>query len=67
MESQVVAQQLVQVPAQALDRIGAVAARSGVSVKTIRFYCDQGLLRPSGRPCCRSPQPGPRQPRQPQP
>ena len=49
MESQVVAQQLAQVPAQALDRIGAVAARSGVSVKTIRFYCDQGLLRPSGR------------------
>ncbi len=49
MESQVAAQRLAQVPAQALDRIGAVAARSGVSVKTIRFYCDQGLLRPSGR------------------
>ena len=49
MESQVAAQQLAQVPAQALDRIGAVAMRSGVSVKTIRFYCDQGLLRPSGR------------------
>lgn len=30
-------------------RIGEVARRSGVSVKTIRFYCDQGLLRPSGR------------------
>ena len=26
-----------------------LAARSGVSVKTIRFYCDQGLLQPSGR------------------
>jgi DNA-binding transcriptional MerR regulator len=30
-------------------RIGEVARRSGLSVKTIRFYCDQGLLRPSGR------------------
>ena len=30
-------------------RIGEVARRSGVSVKTIRFYCDQGLLEPSGR------------------
>jgi DNA-binding transcriptional MerR regulator len=26
-----------------------LAARSAVSVKTIRFYCDQGLLQPSGR------------------
>lgn len=25
-------------------RIGEVARRSGLSVKTIRFYCDQGLL-----------------------
>ncbi|WP_396112173.1 MerR family transcriptional regulator [Cyanobium sp. L1E-Cus] len=25
------------------------ATHSGVSVKTIRFYCDQGLLRPSGQ------------------
>lgn len=49
MESQVAAQQLAQLPAQELDKIGAVAARSGVSVKTIRFYCDQGLLQPSGR------------------
>ncbi|MFN9547395.1 MAG: MerR family transcriptional regulator [Cyanobacteriota bacterium] len=30
-------------------RIGEVARRSGVSVKTIRFHCDQGLLQPSGR------------------
>lgn len=30
-------------------RIGEVAKRTGVSVKTIRFYCDQGLLQPSGR------------------
>jgi MerR family copper efflux transcriptional regulator len=37
-------------PAQTLGlRIGEVASRSGVSVKTIRFYCDQGLLQPSGR------------------
>jgi MerR family copper efflux transcriptional regulator len=30
-------------------RIGEVARRTGLSVKTIRFYCDQGLLRPRGR------------------
>lgn len=30
-------------------RIGEIAKRSGVSVKTIRFYCDQGLLQPSSR------------------
>jgi MerR family copper efflux transcriptional regulator len=30
-------------------RIGEVARRSGLPVKTIRFYCDQGLLRPIGR------------------
>jgi MerR family copper efflux transcriptional regulator len=30
-------------------RIGEIAKRSGVSVKTIRFYCDQGLLQPAGR------------------
>jgi MerR family transcriptional regulator, copper efflux regulator len=30
-------------------RIGEVARRSGLSVKTIRFYCDQGLLQPKGR------------------
>ena len=34
---------------EALLRIGAVAERSGLSVKTIRFYCDQGLLQPSAR------------------
>ena len=41
--------QLPEVQAKELQKIGAVAARSGVSVKTIRFYCDQGLLRPAGR------------------
>jgi MerR family copper efflux transcriptional regulator len=30
-------------------RIGEVSRRSGVSVKTIRFYCDQGLIQPSTR------------------
>jgi len=30
-------------------RIGEVARRSGLSVKTIRFYCDPGLLQPKGR------------------
>lgn len=30
-------------------RIGEIAKRSGFSVKTIRFYCDQGLLHPIGR------------------
>jgi MerR family transcriptional regulator, copper efflux regulator len=30
-------------------KIGEVASRSGLSVKTIRFYCDQGMIRPIGR------------------
>jgi DNA-binding transcriptional MerR regulator len=30
-------------------RIGEVARRTGLPVKTIRFYCDQGLLQPKGR------------------
>lgn len=30
-------------------RIGEVARLSGLSVKTIRFYCDQGVLHPQGR------------------
>lgn len=30
-------------------RIGEVAERSGLSVKTIRFYCDQGLIKPLTR------------------
>ena len=49
MESQVAARQREELLAQEPQKIGAVAAHSGVSVKTIRFYCDQGLLRPSGR------------------
>ena len=32
-----------------LLKIGAVAQRSGVPVKTIRFYCDEGLLQPTSR------------------
>jgi len=38
-----------QVPEVLPLKIGEVASRSGLSVKTIRFYCDQGLIRPSGR------------------
>ena len=34
---------------QAPLKIGEVAARSGLSVKTIRFYCDQGLIHPISR------------------
>jgi MerR family copper efflux transcriptional regulator len=30
-------------------RIGEVARRTGLPVKTIRFYCDEGLLQPRGR------------------
>jgi DNA-binding transcriptional MerR regulator len=30
-------------------RIGQVAAFSGMPVKTIRFYCDQGLIKPAMR------------------
>lgn len=41
--------QVTGAPRPDLLRIGAVAARTGFSVKTIRFYCDQGLLRPSSR------------------
>ena len=31
------------------SKIGEVAARSGLSVKTIRFYCDEGLISPIAR------------------
>ena len=30
-------------------KIGEVARRAGLSIKTIRFYSDQGLIHPSGR------------------
>jgi DNA-binding transcriptional MerR regulator len=30
-------------------KIGEVAHRSGLTVKTIRFYCDQGLIQPISR------------------
>lgn len=39
---------LPSVPTPGL-RIGEVARRTGLPVKTIRFYCDQGLLKPRGR------------------
>jgi DNA-binding transcriptional MerR regulator len=35
-------------PAPSL-RIGEVAQRSGLPVKTIRYYCDEGLLQPRAR------------------
>lgn len=38
-----------QVEAKPALRIGEVARRSGLSVKTIRFYSDEGLIQPSGR------------------
>jgi DNA-binding transcriptional MerR regulator len=30
-------------------KIGLVAQRSGLTVKTIRFYCDEGLIQPISR------------------
>jgi MerR family copper efflux transcriptional regulator len=30
-------------------KIGEVARSSGLTVKTIRFYCDEGLIQPSSR------------------
>ena len=38
-----------QVAAVGLLKIGEVAARSGLTVKTIRFYCDEGLIQPTSR------------------
>ena len=49
MESQVSGSRLALAASPVLQKIGAVAQRSGVSVKTIRFYCDQGLLQPRTR------------------
>jgi len=37
------------VVAAGLLKIGDVAARSGLTVKTIRFYCDEGLIHPASR------------------
>ena len=45
MESQVVLVPSLRPPL----KIGAVAHRSGLTVKTIRFYCDEGLIQPSSR------------------
>ena len=35
--------------AAGLLKIGDVAARSGLTVKTVRFYCDEGLIHPASR------------------
>jgi len=37
------------VVAEGLLKIGDVAARSGLTVKTVRFYCDEGLIHPASR------------------
>ena len=39
---------LSEKPAPSL-RIGEVARRTGLPVKTIRYYCDEGLLQPKAR------------------
>jgi DNA-binding transcriptional MerR regulator len=39
---------LSSAPAPSL-RIGEVARRTGLPVKTIRYYCDEGLLQPKAR------------------
>ena len=50
-ESQVVAASAPArvTPAPAALKIGEVARRSGLSIKTIRFYSEEGLIHPSGR------------------
>ena len=48
-ESQVAARHPAGLLPGALEKIGAVASRSGLTVKTIRFYCDEGLIQPSSR------------------
>ncbi len=45
MESQVVLAPSLSSPL----KIGEVAHRSGLTVKTIRFYCDEGLIQPTSR------------------
>ena len=45
MESQVVA----AAPQSSSLKIGEVSRRSGLTVKTIRFYCDEGLIQPTSR------------------
>ena len=35
--------------AAGLLKIGEVAARSGLTVKTVRFYCDEGLIHSASR------------------
>ena len=36
-------------PVSAPLKIGEVSRRSGLTVKTIRFYCDEGLIHPISR------------------
>jgi MerR family copper efflux transcriptional regulator len=34
---------------ECVKKIGDVATSTGLSIKAIRFYCDKGLLNPTGR------------------
>ncbi len=45
VESQVVPRPSLSQPL----KIGEVARRSGLTVKTVRFYCEEGLIQPNGR------------------
>ncbi len=40
---------VVAPPLASFLKIGEVARRSGLTVKTIRFYCDEGLIQPISR------------------
>lgn len=46
---QLVETQVVVAVSSPSSKIGEVAARSGLSAKTIRFYCDEGLISPIAR------------------
>ncbi len=49
VESQVVSVQPLSSPQSPPLKIGEVARRSRLTVKTIRFYCDEGLIQPISR------------------
>lgn len=49
MESQVVSEPPGRPTLSPPLKIGEVARRSGLTVKTIRFYCDEGLIQPISR------------------
>jgi DNA-binding transcriptional MerR regulator len=49
VESQAVLAAPLSPPLNPPLKIGEVANRSGLTVKTIRFYCDEGLIQPISR------------------